>query len=396
MDVQVTCRRSSSAPAVVFQTATESTVSSGMKLMLSGKKSFGATLGLLLCSLSGPAAQAQFFGMNNCNNCAPVQPAMSACYQTIPVTSYVQENQTVEVPSWETDYRDQTVTTWRPETTTKQVEIPTVSYQNVTEYQTVNRDMGRWITRYHPVAKCAPCQIDPRPGVIGWLNRTGYSMRTAFMPNYTTSREYVPNVVAFNVPVTRQVAIRGVQKVAVQETRMVAENRTERVPYQRLVMKKEQRLVMRPETSYRTVPIGTATAWGPWGATQTVYALPPAATRTATVPQPDNTFRERSARKPSTDTETDLAPVSPGGGAQAEPSFEAPPYERARPLPGEEPAAPQTRNNRPGTESQRPAVSVSRSASGSWKASRGPRSSALADAAANNDSTLSVATADSP
>jgi hypothetical protein len=367
-----------------------------MKLMLSRKMSFGATLGLFLCSFSGSAAQAQFFGMNNCNNCAPVQPAMSACYQTIPVTSYVQEKQTVEVPTWETDYRDQTVTTWRPETTTRNVDVPTVTYQNVTEYQTVNRDMGRWITRYHPVAKCAPCQIDPRPGVIGWLNRTGYSMRTAFMPNYTTSREYVPNVVAFNVPVTRQVAIRGTQKVAVQETRMVAENRTERVPYQRLVMKQEQRLVMRPETSYRTVPIGTATAWAPWG-TQTVYALPPAAaTRTATVPQPDTAFRERSARKPSTDTETDLAPVSPGGGAQAEPSFEAQPYERARSLPGEDSAAPQTRSNRTGNQIPQPAVSVSRSAGGSWKASRRPRSTALADAAADSNSGLSVATADTP
>lgn len=364
--------------------------------MLSRKTSFGATLGLLLCSLSCPAAQAQFFGMNNCNNCAPVQPAMSACYQTIPVTSYVQEKQTVEVPTWETDYREQTVTSYRPETITRNVEVPTVTYQNVTEYQTVNRDMGRWITRYHPVAKYAPCQIDPRPGVLGWFNRTGYSMRSAFMPNYTTSREYVPNVVAFNVPVTRQVAVRGTQTVAVQETRMVAENRTERVPYQRLVMKSEQRLVMRPETSYRTVPIGTATAWAPWG-TQTVYALPPAAaTRTATVPQADNAFRERSARKPSNDTESDLAPVNPGRSAQDDPSFDLQPYERNRPLPGEEASAPQTRNDRSGSQIQQPAVSVSRSAGGSWKASRRPRSSALADAAADHDSALSVANVDVP
>ncbi|MGV2339667.1 MAG UNVERIFIED_CONTAM: hypothetical protein LVR18_38610 [Planctomycetaceae bacterium] len=219
--------------------------------MLSGKSSVSAALGLLCCSLSASTAQAQFFGANNCN-CAPVQPAMSSCYQTIPVTSYVPEKQTVEVPVYKTAYRTQEVTVWRPVTETKEVEIPTVTYQNVTEYQTVNRDMGRWITRYHPVAKCAPCQIDPRPGVIGWLNRTGYSMRTAFMPNYTTSREYVPNLVAFNVPVTRQVAIRGTQRVAVQETKMVAERREEKVPFQQMVMEERVMTVMRPETAWRS------------------------------------------------------------------------------------------------------------------------------------------------
>jgi hypothetical protein len=364
-----------------------------MKLMLSGKLSVGAALGLLCCSLTAPTAQAQFFGANNCN-CAPVQPAMAACYQTIPVTSYVPEKQTVEVPTYETAYRSQEVTVWRPVTETKQVEIPTVTYQNVTEYQTVNRDMGRWITRYHPVAKCAPCQVDPRPGVVGWLNRTGYSMRTAFMPNYTTSREYIPNLVAFNVPVTRQVAIRGTQRVAVQETRMVAEKREEQVPYQRLVMRREERTVMRPETAWRTVPIGTATAWGPWGATQTVYALPSTeSSRTAATPQPDDRFRERAARKPSAaNSETDLAPVSPAD-TGSEPSFEPPAYERARPLPADADPVPQTRSSQP-TENTRPAAVASRTNASSWKASRRPRSAALADAAVAEG--LSVATADAP
>jgi hypothetical protein len=359
--------------------------------------SVGATLGLLLCSLSGSPAHAQFFGMNNCNTCAPVQPPMSACYQTIPVTSYVPEKQTVEVPTWETAYREQTVTTWRPETTTREVEIPTVTYQNVTEYQTVNRDMGRWITRYHPVAKCAPCQIDPRPGVLGWLNRTGYSMRTAFMPNYTTSREYVPNVVAFNVPVTRQVAVRGVQRVAVQETRMVAENRQERVPYQKLVMRPQERTVMRPETAWRTVPIGTATAWGPWGPVQTVYALPSASpTRTATVPQADDRFRERAARKPSAETADDLTPLNPSNRAAEEPAFESPAYERSRELPLEATPAPQTRNNNPRPENKPVAAVSSSRPAGNWKASRRPRSTALADAAAENNTALSVANTSSP
>jgi hypothetical protein len=279
----------------VLRLAATVTLSSGKKHMLSRRMSVGAALGLLICSLPCGTARAQFFG-SSCG-CGPVsgasvaawtpmQPAYSACYQTVPVTSYVQEKQTVEVPTYETDWETRKVTVYRPVTQTKEIEVPTVSYQNVTEYQTVNRDMGRWITRYHPVTKYAPCQVDPRPGVVGWFNRTGYSMRTAFMPNYTTSREYVPNLVTCNVPVTRQVAVRGTQRVSVQETRMVAEAREEKVQVQRLVMKKEQRVVMRPETSWRTVPIGTATAFGPWiGGTQTVYGAP--SSRTAAAPAPD-------------------------------------------------------------------------------------------------------------
>jgi hypothetical protein len=219
-------------------------------------------------------------------------------------------------------------------------------------------------------------------------------MRTAFMPNYTTSREYVPNLVAFNVPVTRQVAIRGTQRVSVQETRMVAEKREEQVPYQRLVMRREERTVMRPETAWRTVPIGTATAWGPWGATQTVYALPSAeSTRTATTPQPDDRFRDRAARKPSAaNIDSDLAPLGPSG-ADSEPSFEPPAYERARPLPADADPVPQTRSSQPADSIRSTAVS-SRAASGSWKASRRPRSAALADATVTEG--LSVATADAP
>jgi hypothetical protein len=169
-----------------------------------------------------------------------------------------------------------------------------VSYQNVVEYQTVNRDMGRWITRYHPVARCSPCQIDPRPGVVGWLNRTGYSMRTAFMPSYTTSREYMPNVMAFSVPVTRQVAVRGTQRMTLQETRLVRDVRNERVPVQKLVYKPQQRTVMRPETTWRTVPIGTAVAMSPWGGVQTVYGVP-VQSRTAASPTPDPAFNRRAA-----------------------------------------------------------------------------------------------------
>ncbi|MFN9718509.1 MAG: hypothetical protein ACK58L_07440 [Planctomycetota bacterium] len=271
--------------------------------MLSRRLSFGTALSALVISMQA-TAQAQFYnGGCGCGavaaapiaQCTPIQPVQATCYQTVPVTTFTREKQTVEVPTYETAYEDREVTVYRPVTQNREVEVPTVSYQNVTEYRTVNRDMGRWITRYHPVAKYSPCQVDPRPGVIGWMNRTGYSMRTAFMPNYTTSRQYVPNMVSCNVPYTRQVAIQGTRRVTVQETKMVAERKTERIPVQKLVMKKEEVTVMRPQTAYRTVPIGTQTAYGmPYiGGSQFAYGgYLIDNTRTAAAPSPDPAFGE--------------------------------------------------------------------------------------------------------
>ncbi len=271
--------------------------------MLSRRLSFGTALSALVLSMQA-TAQAQFYdGGCGCGavaaapiaQCTPIQPVQATCYQTVPVTTYTREKQTVEVPTYETAYEDREVTVYRPVTQSREVEVPTVSYQNVTEYRTVNRDMGRWITRYHCVQKCSPCQVDPRPGVIGWMNRTGYSMRTAFMPNYTTSRQYVPNMVTCSVPYTRQVAIQGTRRVTVQETKMVAERKTEKVAVQKLVMKTQTVEVMRPQTAYRTVPIGTQTAYGmPYiGGSQFAYGgYIIDSTRTAAAPTPDSNFSE--------------------------------------------------------------------------------------------------------
>jgi len=252
--------------------------------MLSRRLTFGAALGALVVSLQS-TAQAQYYdGCGSCGpvmaqpiaQCTPIQPVQQTCYQTVPITTYTREKQTVQVPTYETAYEDREYTEYRPVTRSKEVEVPTVSYQTVSELRTVNRDMGRWTTNYHPVAKCAPCQVDPRPGLIGWMNRTGYSMRTAFTPNYTTSRQYVPNVVACSVPYTRQVAVHGTRRVTVQETEMVAERKTQKVQVQKMVMKSQEVTVMRPQTAYRTVPIGTAMAYGsPYiGGSQMAYGYP--------------------------------------------------------------------------------------------------------------------------
>ncbi len=249
------------------------------------------------------------------SQCVPIQPVYSAAYQTVPVTTYKTETQKVEVPEYYTDYESRDVTTYTPVTRTREVEVPTVSYQTVTQNRTVTRDMGRWVTNYQPVAKCAPCQVDSRPGMMGWLNRTGYSFRSAFTPNYRTSRQYVPNVVACNVPYTRQVAVRSTRKVAVQETQMVAKVTKQRVAVQKVRMKTRTVQVRRPVTAYRTVPIGSALAYGGGASTlayggygfggSSVAFLPEEDddVRSARGPEPDSAFRDD--RRESADSRND-------------------------------------------------------------------------------------------
>jgi len=290
-------------------------LSSGKKLMLSRRIALVATLGVLAVSLQNGVARAQYYGggCSNCgtsmaapitaaNFCTPIQPLQATCYQTVPVTTYAQVKQTVEVPRYETAMEEREVTVYRPVTTSSEVDVPTVSYQNVVENRTVNRDMGRWMTNYHPVAKNAPCQVDPRPGVMGWMNRTGYSMRTAFVPNYTTSRQYVPSMMTCNVPTVRQVAVQGTRRVTVQETKMVAERKMEKVNVQKLVMRKEEVTVMRPQTAYRTVPIGSSMAFGGYyGGSQMAFGYPILDSTTQSVqrPTPDTVGGgpSRTARK---------------------------------------------------------------------------------------------------
>ncbi|MEZ6127000.1 MAG: hypothetical protein R3C49_28110 [Planctomycetaceae bacterium] len=288
------------------------------------RKLFWAVLAATAFCLPAPVS-AQFYGSGGCSSCAgnsvaysqplyanagacapvatctPIQPVYSACYQTVPVTTYKQEKQTVEVPYYKTEYEDRDVTVYEPVSQQRTVEVPTVSYQTVVENRTVNRDMGRWVTNYQPVSKCAPCQVDARPGMIGWLNRTGVSFRNAFIPNYRTTRQYVPQMMACSVPVTRQVAVRGTQKVVINETKMVAKRTTERVAVQKLAYRKEEVTVSRPVTAYRTVPIGSALAYGGFGYGGTIAFAEDPTTQTAQRPTPDPAFdsgatSNRSAR----------------------------------------------------------------------------------------------------
>ena len=217
-------------------------------------------------------AQGQLYG-NGCNTCAPVQPVLQSCYQTVPVTEYQPVRQTVRRPMYRTEYVEQPVTVYRPVTEMRSRQVPTVRYQTVTSYRTIQRDMGRWVTQYRPNPRCAPCQVDNRPGVIGWVNRTAYQMRTAFRPQYTPIRRYQPRMVACSVPQRRQVAVRGTRTVSYPVTRMVATQTVQRRPVQRLSYVEQQVTVMRPRTTYRTVPTGTSVAYTPYaGGSSIAYA----------------------------------------------------------------------------------------------------------------------------
>lgn len=262
--------------------------------------------------ISVPPATAQYYGggCSSCGtaapvmpmaSCTPVQPVYSACYQTVPVTTYKQEKQTVKVPYYKTAFEDRDVTVYEPVTRQRTVEVPTVSYQTVVDNRTVTRDMGRWETNYHPISKCAPCQVDARPGLYGWLNRTGYSFRSAFTPDYRTTRQYVPRMMTCNVPVTRQVAVRGTRKVVVNETQMVARSKTERVEVRKLAWREEQITVNRPVTAYRTVPIGSTLAYGyggypAYGGSSMAYIVDDEDTQTARRPEPDPLYNDDPIR----------------------------------------------------------------------------------------------------
>lgn len=240
----------------------------------------------LFGAVAAAPASAQFY--DPCNVCQPIQPVAQTCYQTVPVTEYRQEQRTVLKPITEMKTVEQKFTEYVPVTEQRTAEVPYVTYQNVTECQTVTRDLGGWQTAYQPIAKMAPCQYDPNPTFGGWLNRTAYSIRSSFTPNYRTVRSYQPNVVAQTVPVTRQVAVRNTRQVTYNVTRYETRESSRMVQVPTTRYEKVVENVNVPVTVYRTVPTGTAITYGvsPYGYTTS---------RTVLGPSPDPISNVRSA-----------------------------------------------------------------------------------------------------
>jgi hypothetical protein len=209
--------------------------------------------------------------------CAPVtcmQPVSVPCYQTVPITTYEPERRTVMKPVVQTELIEQPITECRPVCETRTAQIPTCTYQPVTEFVPQTRDCGRMVTYCQCCPRMSPCQYDPNPGLLGWMNRTGYEMRMAFTPRVVYRSQWVPNYITTMVPVTRQVAQHSVQTVTYNVTRMETIRTSHRVPVCKVVMVPEEITVHRPVTVFRTIPIGTSVAWVPAGSVTATAGLP--------------------------------------------------------------------------------------------------------------------------
>jgi hypothetical protein len=261
----------------------------GLAAMSAGTASaqfFGLGRGGCDCAAAAPVAMMSAPTVSACSACTqvvqtvcapPVQPVMQTVYRQVPVTEFQPVKQTVKRQVYETQLVSQAVTEYRPITETKVVEVPTVSYQNVTECQTCVRNVGSWRTRYECNPKMAPCAYDSRPGFAGWMNRTGYEIASAIQPNYRPIREYVPQTVVQNIPVTRQVAVQGSRQVAYNITRMEPYQTTRQVAVSVPKWEDAEVTVMKPITVVKTMAVGTQITYAPIGAAGTTTAIRPQA-----------------------------------------------------------------------------------------------------------------------
>lgn len=240
----------------------------------------------------------------NPSACAPAmvaQPVTETVMQQVPVTEYRQVRQTVRKPVIQTSYVDQPGTEYRQIVEQKTVNVPTCSYQNVTELQTVQRNCGQWVTKWHCNQKISPCEYDNRPGFMGEMNRIGFATRQALTPTQYATREYVQQTVAQQVPVTRRVAIQGTKQVTYNVPRTIAVQTTRKVAVNTMKYVDEEVVVMQPVTVVKSIPTTrTSYRFVPAGST---LALAPANSNTALRPTPETELpKTKSATRDSEKT----------------------------------------------------------------------------------------------
>lgn len=295
-----------------------------------------------LLSAAAPA-EAQFFGMfggdpgcncgggqaqmpvyrssyfDNCGSCQTAaaeqvmvhQPISQTCYQTVPVVEYQQVKQMVSKPIVETQYEERQFTEYVPVTEQKTVSVPTVSYQDITEQRQVTKNMGYWQTKYAANAKMQPCQYDSRPNFLGWMNRTGFQMRSAFQPSHVATREYVARTCVQNIPVTRRVAVQGTRQVTYNVTNYTTKTVSRQVPVTKVTYKQEEVVVNRPMTVMRTVPIGSQMAYAPGGIGTAYLPFGAYPTQIVTGPQPDPISSARQQNDRARTADRDLENANP-------------------------------------------------------------------------------------
>lgn len=225
--------------------------------------------------------------------CTYVQPVRETVYRQMPVTKYRSVQKTAQRPVYKTAYEERDVTVYKTVNEQKTVDVPYTTYQTVQSCQTAQVDRSRWQTKYVATQKCAPCQYDSRPGFTGWMNRTGYELRSAFTPKYVARREYVPNVQNVSYAVNRRVPITASRKVTYNVARVVPTVEKQRVAVMKLEQEDYTYTAQVPYTEMQTVAVGTQTryAYVNGDGTTATASAPTPADRTANVP-----VKPRSAR----------------------------------------------------------------------------------------------------
>lgn len=263
----------------------------------------GLSVAAALCGWS-TSASAQYFGDPcNCSQpiaavaapivaCAPMV-AVNPCPTYQPVTTMeerqvqtvqmVPTQKTVKVAEYKTVMEPRQFVQYQTVNEPRTANIQEMSYQTVQECRPVTVNRSYWQTSMQPVPKMASCQYDPRPGMLGAMNRFGWDMRMAFTPNYIPRRQFVPNVVAYNQPVQRVVAVPTTRQVTYNVAKLVPTTVTQEVPVQKLVYRDEVVTVMEPTTTTRTVqvPVTRMALMDPYGGGTASAAVPTPATSAA-------------------------------------------------------------------------------------------------------------------
>ena len=239
--------------------------------------------------VTGPTVSAPVAMRTASVDCPCVKPVTETVYRDVPVVQYRTVQRPVKRAKMVTVMEEQDVTTYQTVNETRTVDVPSYDYQTVTECRPVTVNQSYWRTSMQPVQKMAPCQYDPRPSFLGELNRLGYSMRQAFVPNYVRRREFVPNVVAYNVPTQRTVAVPTTRQVTYNVARVVPVTKKQQVAVQKVVWEDDVVTAYEPYTTTRRVAVGTQTRYAyvnPFGGSTTAAAPSDASGATAEAPTP--------------------------------------------------------------------------------------------------------------
>lgn len=186
-----------------------------------------------------------------------LQPVHQPVMQTVQAMEMRPVKQMVTKPVVTTEYVDQAVTVMTPVSEVKVANVPTTHYQTVTEYKTVQKQVGYWVTQNIPTNKMAAYQYDNRPNVMGAMNRAVYNTKAAFTPNYQQVRKFVPQTMTCQVPCKKQVAVQGMKQVTYNVTRMQPTQTTRKVAVNKVSYQQQEVTVMAPHAVTKTVQVGT-------------------------------------------------------------------------------------------------------------------------------------------